>query len=148
MSYNLRLIEGITGGFAPPTMRASIMIAKEGDQAASIEQHNLKPHTSNDYVSTRGIISDEDLAQQMRDIEAVLKGLPVESPSGSEDIYGLDTSIAFLSDDLQWMNGGPGGCAQGHGESAVQATEEQKNAFASIVDKVKSLGQAFAVNQM
>ena len=47
----------------------------------------------------------QDLAQQMRDIEAALKGLPVESPPGSEDIYGLDTSIAFLSNDLQWMNG-------------------------------------------
>ena len=34
------------------------MIAKEGDQGASIEQHNLKPNTRNDFISTQGIISE------------------------------------------------------------------------------------------
>ncbi len=49
---------------------------------------------------------------------------PRRSPPGSEDIYGLDISIAWGSEDLMWQNGGPSGC--GGGTSSVQATDEDK----------------------
>ncbi|TFY54976.1 hypothetical protein EVJ58_g8542 [Rhodofomes roseus] len=67
----------------------------------------------------------------------ILKSIPTEQPPGSEDIYGLDTSIAFGSDDLMWMNGGPAGC--GTGRSTVQATEEDKAKFKRAVKIVQEL---------
>jgi hypothetical protein len=66
-----------------------------------------------------------------------LKELPTEYPPGSEDIYRLDTSIAWGSDDLVWVNGGPQGC--GGGVSTIQATDEQKAKFKRAVDIVKEL---------
>jgi len=71
------------------------------------------------------------------ELVSILKSLPTESPPGSQDIYGLDTSIAFLSDGLEWWNGGPQGC--GGGESQVQATEEEKEKFKRAVEIVESL---------
>lgn len=66
-----------------------------------------------------------------------MKTLPVESPTGSEDIYGLDTSIFWGSDDLVWINGGPQGC--GGGLSDTQATDEEKAKFKRAVDIVHEL---------
>ncbi|KAG6835244.1 hypothetical protein H0H93_003580, partial [Arthromyces matolae] len=66
--------------------------------------------------------------------------LPTEFPPGSEDIYGLDTSIAWGSEDLEWVNGGPQGC--GGGPSEVQATDEQKAKFKRAVDIVQELTSA------
>ena len=69
------------------------------------------------------------LIQELHDI---LKDLPTEQPPGSEDIYGLDISIAWGSEDLEWVNGGPQGC--GGGTSSVQATAEQKRKFKRAVE--------------
>lgn len=66
-----------------------------------------------------------------------MRSIPTEQPPGSEDIYGLDTSIMWGSDDLEWMNGGPQGC--GGGSSFVQATEEEKAKFKRAVEIVKEL---------
>ncbi|CAE6479038.1 unnamed protein product [Rhizoctonia solani] len=66
-----------------------------------------------------------------------MKEIPTESPPGSEDIYGLDTAIMWMSDDLEWMNGGPQGC--GGGVSYVQPTEEQKAKFKRAVEIVTEL---------
>lgn len=49
----------------------------------------------------------------------------------------MDTSIAWGSDDLMWMNGGPAGC--GGGVSDVQPTEEDKNKFKRAVAIVNEL---------
>lgn len=75
--------------------------------------------------------------KQLDELYTILKSLPVESPPGSEDIYGLDTSIAFGSDDIMWQNGGPQGCGGGH--STVQATAEDKTKFKRAVDIVEKL---------
>lgn len=66
-----------------------------------------------------------------------MKTIPTEYPPGSQDIYGMDTSIAFGSDDLMWMNGGPQGC--GNGVSEKQATPEDKAKFKRAVDIVNEL---------
>jgi len=66
-----------------------------------------------------------------------LQDLPTEQPPGSQDIYGMDTSVAFGSADLEWFNGGPEGC--GGGESAVQANDEQKAKFKRAVEIVQHL---------
>lgn len=131
---------GITGGFAPPTPSAiytitgapsqpswSITAAVRPDGTPSLGDEERKTLAATDATATA-------LVGELHDI---LKGLPTEQPPGSEDIYGLDTGIAFGSDDLMWMNGGPAGC--GGGTSTVQATEEQKVQFKRAVKIVQEL---------
>ena len=81
--------------------------------------------------------SNEHTVELLSELRTILSSIPTESPPGSEDIYGLDTSIAFGSEDLVWMNGGPQGC--GHGESSVKATEEDKVKFKRAIAIVKEL---------
>jgi len=80
---------------------------------------------------------DEHTASLVEELHGILKTIPVESPPGSEDIYGLDTSIAWGSEDLEWINGGPAGC--GGGTSFVQPTEKEKAKFKRAVDIVHEL---------
>lgn len=80
---------------------------------------------------------DAHTAALVLELRAILQEIPTESPPGSQDIYGLDTSLAFGSDDFMWQNGGPQGC--GGGESSVQATDEQKAKFKRAVEIVKEL---------
>jgi len=70
-------------------------------------------------------------------LHSILKKLPVESPPGSEDIYGLDISIAWGSDDLMWCNSGPEGCRGS--ESQVKASEEQKLGFKRAVEIIEQI---------
>lgn len=81
--------------------------------------------------------TDADSQKLVDELHDILKTLPTEQPPGSEDIYGLDTSIAWGSDDLMWMNGGPQGC--GGGTSSVQASNEEKAKFRRAVDIVNEL---------
>ena len=81
--------------------------------------------------------TDPETVKLLDELHDILKTIPTESPPGSEDIYGLDTSIAFGSEDLMWMNGGPAGC--GGGVSEVQATEEDKAKFRRAVQIVEQL---------
>ena len=71
------------------------------------------------------------------ELYSILSTLPTESPPGCEDIYRLDTSIAFQAGELLWMNGGPSGCGTGH--SAVQPTAEEKSRFKRAVEIVEKL---------
>jgi hypothetical protein len=73
----------------------------------------------------------------VEELYGILKDIPTEEPKGSEDIYGMDTSIMWGSDDLEWMNGGPAGCVRG--SSTVQASEEDKKKFKRAVEIVKEL---------
>lgn len=73
----------------------------------------------------------------IEELHSILKEIPTESPPGSEDIYGLDTSIAWGSDDLEWCNGGPAGC--GGGNSETKASEEDKKKFKRAVEIVNQL---------
>jgi len=73
----------------------------------------------------------------VEELHGILKVLPTEQPMGSEDIYGLDTSIMWGSEDLQWQNGGPAGCSGG--SSSVKATREDRKKFERAVEIVKEL---------
>ena len=80
---------------------------------------------------------DKHTVSLVEELYGILKTIPTESPRGSQDIYGLDTSIAWFSDDLEWMNGSPQGCDGGISE--VQPTEEEKAKFKRAVDIVHEL---------
>ncbi len=89
------------------------------------------------FPKTVAVASDSDDEKAIHELQALLKDLPVEHPPGSKDIYGLDTSIAWNSDDLMWCNGGPEGCGGGH--SFVEADEEHKAKFKRAVEIVNGL---------
>ncbi|KAI0665812.1 hypothetical protein C8Q78DRAFT_1111432 [Trametes maxima] len=82
-------------------------------------------------------VVDVHTAELVNELEDILKSIPTESPPGSEDIYGLDTSIVFDSEDLVWQNGSPQGC--GRGESSVKPMEDDKTKFKRAVEIVKEL---------
>ncbi|KAF7364377.1 hypothetical protein MSAN_01098400 [Mycena sanguinolenta] len=69
--------------------------------------------------SSCGSSLGSDLAALIDELHAILKTLSLEDPRGSEDIYGMDMSIMWGSDDLEWCNGGLAGCTGREGE--VQA---------------------------
>ena len=82
-------------------------------------------------------IAAGDIETLVDELYSILKEIPTESPPGCEDIYGLDTSIAWQSEDLEWYNGGPAGV--GGGMSLVQPNADQKKSFARAVEIVDEI---------
>ncbi|KAF9485719.1 hypothetical protein BDN70DRAFT_910071 [Pholiota conissans] len=137
--YSLRLQEGITGGFAPPTPNLIHTITQPLNSDTLTIITALRPvgTPSLQNLAPKYLTKDDENSKLVDELHGILKNLPTESPPGSQDIYGLDTSIAWGSDDLEWMNGSPQGC--GGGTSEVQATDEQKAQFKRAVEIVKQL---------
>ncbi|KAH7871429.1 uncharacterized protein C8R40DRAFT_1072486 [Lentinula edodes] len=148
--YSLRLQKGITGGFAPPTPSFIATITRPVDSDTLNITSASRPSGTPDLqsfapktlalgtveVTALGSVSVEGLIDELH---GILKELPTEEPRGSEDIYGLDTSIFWGSEDLQWMNGGMGGVTGQPGSSTVQPTPEQKAQFKRAVEIVEAL---------
>lgn len=82
---------------------------------------------------------DKHITSLVDELHGILKVIPTEIPPGSEDIYGLNTSIFWGSEDLVWNNGGPQGCSGGSSE--VQPTPEEKAKFKRAVEIVHELVQ-------
>ncbi|KAI0672584.1 hypothetical protein C8Q78DRAFT_971070 [Trametes maxima] len=138
--FSLRLQHGITGGFAPPTPEAIITITGIPTQNLLNISSAVRPKGTpslQDAVPKSISAADAHTAELVNELKDILKSIPTESPPGSEDIYGLDTSIAFGSEDLVWQNGSPQGC--GRGESSVKPTEDDKTKFKRAVEIVKEL---------
>jgi len=137
--FFVRLEKGITGGFAPPNRSAVHSLTRSSDapkvmKVSSAVRDSGTPHLN--ALGDREILVD-DHAALVDELQGILAALPVESPPGSEDIYGLDTSIAFGSDELEWHNGGPQGC--GGGNSVKKATPEEKEQFKRAVAIIEHL---------
>ncbi|KAG6906391.1 hypothetical protein DXG01_014157 [Tephrocybe rancida] len=136
--YSLRLQKGIVGGFAPPTPDAIHTITKASGNPSLIVASAIRPEgTRNLQDAAPKSLSAGDHDVLIDELHKILKELPTEQPPGSEDIYGLNTSIAWGSDDLEWRNGGPAGC--GGGQSFVQPTQEQKEKFKRAVEIIQGL---------
>jgi hypothetical protein len=130
---------GIVGGIVAPTVKLELEIALEKDKdEATVRFMRLK---DNKPVVKKGTMTRKEVEALLKDIEKVWD-LPKEDPEGCEDIYGLDTGLHVQIDRQSWRNGGPGGCV--HGQSKVQATEEQKKTFKKIVDKVSQIAEKHA----
>ena len=131
--------EGITGGFAPPTPSALYTLAQTSGVPSLAITAAVRPDgtPSLQEAAPKALSPDSDTTALVDELHGILKSIPTESPPGSEDIYGMDTSIAWGSDDLEWYNGGPQGC--GGGNSMVKATDEDKKKFARAVEIVNEL---------
>lgn len=133
---------GITGGFAPPTPNAIHTITQPLNQTELLIRSAIRTDYSpglQDAVPKSISSEDKHTTSLVDELYGILKVIPTESPPGSEDIYGLDTSIAWFSQDLEWINGGPQGCSGGI--SAVQPTQEDKAKFKRAVEIVHELIQ-------
>lgn len=126
-----RLSSGISGGFAPPEPAAVKSVACAADtntlQISSSSSSNLAPIS---------VEKDESVNSLVEELQSILKSIPTEDPPASEDIYGLNTSIMWGSDDFMWRNAGPQGCG---GQSSVQATDEQKAKFKRALEIADAL---------
>ncbi|KIK03737.1 hypothetical protein K443DRAFT_94570 [Laccaria amethystina LaAM-08-1] len=138
--YSFRLQKGMSGGFAPPNPSAIVTMTKPSNVSfLNIAAATREPDAPSlqDLAPKSIDTSKQHTTELINELHDILHSIPTESPPASEDIYGLDTSIAWGSDDLQWMNLGPQGCVRG--ESSVQPTPEQKIKFKRAVDIVHEL---------
>ncbi|RDB19199.1 hypothetical protein Hypma_013529 [Hypsizygus marmoreus] len=136
--YSLQLQHGITGGFAPPTPNAVHSFTKPANTSSvNVSSAIRADGTPNLAGLAPKTVSEEHAAPLVEELHGILRTIPTEQPPGSEDIYGLDTSIAWGSNDLVWANGGPQGC--GGGESTVKPTDEEKAKFRRAVEIVNKL---------
>lgn len=130
---------GIVGGFAPPIPDAIYSLSKSSDQPHLLVTAAVRPDGTPEVqeAAPKQLDHGEDISKLVEELVTILKDLPTEQPPGSQDIYGLNTSIVFGSDELQWVNGGPEGCSGG--TSTVQPTEEQKEQFKRAVEIVEQI---------
>ncbi|CAE6474960.1 hypothetical protein ACGC1H_006217 [Rhizoctonia solani] len=141
--FMVQLQHGIAGGFAPPTPNALHRLIRSSDNPSNLciesmvrpeGKPSLQQNPSKNLPIGDSSHSSESLVDELH---SILKEIPTESPPGSQDIYGMDTSIMWMSEDLEWRNGGPQGC--GGGTSDVQPSEEQKAKFKRAVEIVTKL---------
>ncbi|KZV93321.1 hypothetical protein EXIGLDRAFT_646361 [Exidia glandulosa HHB12029] len=137
--YYIRLQRGIRGGFAPPRPSEVVQITHS---SASPETVLVAVETRADGSAGLTAAAPKSVAATkastlVEELQSLLKDLPVETPRGTADIYGLDIGITFGSSELEWANGSGAGC--GPGQSEVQATEEQKAKFKRAVEIVEQL---------
>jgi hypothetical protein len=135
---------GIAGGFAPPTPDAIHVITKESETTPLNIVSQVRPPGTGSVqdLAPKSLHAKDTTNSLVDELHGILKELPTEQPPGSEDIYGLNTSIMWGDDGFQWQNGGPQGC--GGGSSMIQATEEQKEKFkraVAIVDELVGTGE-------
>ncbi|KAJ6496351.1 hypothetical protein C8R45DRAFT_926860 [Mycena sanguinolenta] len=127
--YFLRLQRGITGGFAPPTPSAIYTLTQSPAQPNTIAvtlatRQDGQPLDAMSEAAPKSLPSSSDsnslgaeVSALVEELHAILKTLPLEDLRGSEDIYGMDTSIIG-------------------GKSMVQASKEEKDKFKRAVDIV------------
>ncbi|CUA69307.1 hypothetical protein RSOLAG22IIIB_08431 [Rhizoctonia solani] len=141
--FLVRLQHGITGGFVPATPNAIHQLTRSSDTPGSLfiesmvrpeGTRDLQPHPPKDLAIGDSSHGSNALVEELH---SILKTIPTEKPPGSEDIYGLDTSIMWMSDDLEWVNTAPQGCVGGGSE--VKPTEEQIAKFKRAVEIVDEL---------
>ena len=127
------LSSGITGGFAPPDPKA----VKSVSYTAETKTLQITSSTSpSSNLAPVVVKKDDSVDKSIEELQSILKSIPTEEPKGSEDIYGLDTSIMWGSDDLVWENTGAQGCG---GISTVKATAEHKAKFKRALEIAEAL---------
>lgn len=130
MMFLDRLPSGISGGFAPPEPAAVKSVTYAGTNSLQITS------SSSNNVAQTNVPKDGSVDVLVEELQSILRSIPTEDPPGSEDIYGLNTSIMWGSSEFEWRNAGPQGCG---GYSSVQATDEQKAKFKRALEIADAL---------
>ncbi|KAM0080168.1 hypothetical protein ACKRZS_007672 [Fusarium odoratissimum] len=117
-------------GFAPPNPSLTIQIStRDGD---SLQVYITRQFGDEETKTVEAADKDALIGE----LYGIVKEIPMASPPGSEDIYGLDTGIARMSEDWQWTNGDN---ISGQGESYVQPSPEEKEKFERAVEIIKKI---------
>jgi len=128
----VRLVRGVVGGIVPAQMRLTAGLYEDGASCAVV----VADFEGGATAPLRGAVVPRLV------LDALLSSLdqmgawdlPVERPFGSEDLYGMDTSL-WLSDGLRrWHNGAPSGCVRGRSEA--QPTDAQRQTFAAAIERI------------
>lgn len=102
-SSGLNRLAGITGGFAPPTPNVIHSLTRPRTSTfLNIESAVRTDGTAELQSAAPKSLNSEEYQHLVDELHSILKTIPTESPPGTEDIYGLDTSIMWGSADLQW----------------------------------------------
>lgn len=139
------LTEGIVGGFIAPHVRLNIIFVPRADGV------DIWTKTQPDRTAKSRYLNGKMPIEEFKKITALIQEkkiweLPVESPRGSQDIYQLDTSLNVTLAKQSWSNGGPAGCV--HGQSKIQASDEQRKRFSQIVDRLKKSANQHAKTEV
>ncbi|KAE8149579.1 hypothetical protein BDV25DRAFT_125065 [Aspergillus avenaceus] len=142
--FSIRLQRGIRGGLKPPTPSLIRTITKDPSESEIRIAGAIHKEGTPDLqqLPERSLsASSQEVQDLIAELHDSLTALPTEDPSGSEDIYGLDISIAWHSADIQWRNGAPEGCIGG--QSDVQPSDEQRSTFKRAVEIVEKLASRY-----
>ena len=132
---------GIVGGFVPPHVRTQAVVLQQGDKYSVWLKQQPKRNEKPSYKTAS--VGDMEVAALIAKLKKMeVAKLPREQPTGCQDIYGLDTSLAVRHGDTFWRNGGPGGCV--HGRSKVQATAAHKEMFRKATKLVTAFAEKHA----
>lgn len=99
----LQVTKGIVGGFVPAHVREQLIVTRSGDQYKMVVMQ--QPSRSDEATYRHGALTKMQWAGLVKELsEKGLWKLPIESPSGCDDIYQLDTSIAIRAGTKFWRN--------------------------------------------
>ncbi|KAK5992166.1 hypothetical protein PT974_05566 [Cladobotryum mycophilum] len=142
-AFELRLQKGILGGFIPPRPTAIYTVTRD-NAASSIEVTVQTAENSMEPASKEFPVKDYEA--RINRILGILKQLPTENPPQSEDIFGLNIGISWMSDDFQWVNSAPQGCIPGISDKP--ATDEEKVLFEEAVDIVTDIADPKGTDEL
>ena len=128
------LVEGINGGIVGPSRHRIVAFGFDWDRGVfrAVEQRTqpLLGARTREFRA-RDLEGDEfrELVEGL--LELGLPSLPLEEPSGCDDLYGRNTSIHFSHAARVWENRAPGGCV--YTSSLTKVTEQQIATFDAAV---------------
>lgn len=135
-SIFIRMTQGVVGGIVPAHVRMQLVVvpAPHGHTVAFVDRSSAG--TGPAFFIGRD--TDGRTASILREMETIgLWSLPVESPPGSADVYGMDTSLIVATPNRAWGNLGPGACM--HGISDTRPTDDQVELFRRCVTALHGL---------
>ena len=128
----VRLVRGVVGGIVPARVRFTAGLYEDGASCAVV----VADFEGGGSAPLEGTVAPRSLLDTLLSSLDRMGAfdLPVEVPPGSEDLYGMDTSLWLSDGRRRWHNGAPSGCV--HGRSEVRPSDAQRQAFAAIVERI------------
>jgi hypothetical protein len=145
MSVTIQLVEGVTGGFIAPVPRKQIIIDwTSTDCSITRSVRSNAANASDGYLTFNSAATLESsvLLPLVTKTLEIFKGLPMEKPTASRDVYGFDVSISIVAPGLKWQNTPNQGCSIT--ESSIVPNEEQRTTFKQIADEIELVATNYA----
>ncbi|TKA66646.1 hypothetical protein B0A49_08632 [Cryomyces minteri] len=115
----------------PPSKKVEII--GSANRQATIKHTE---HTGKNILTSEGTVKRDEV-DELLGACAQLRGLPTNS---NKDLYGFDVRVSLTTFDIQWDNGDD---IEG-AESDANPTEENKQMFKEVVDRIEALARKHA----